>query len=549
VGEAETLFSELESPVQTSEGSELVYLTNRSNLREILSSAAVAPKQAFDKYYRDLLEPANGRLVLIRAPIHPSLAAFVAEEGTNNFPVLLVLDEEKLTLSAAPALEDSAWAPTGLIGLRAVVSVYFRTDEDLREHRAREYDNVRSDVPMEVRPACFESGSLHLERLLDWLGQLPPAETPTGEALREADKIAGARALAVAAAPSDRLVLKSLAAVLAGPSRAKTTPPKKPDPGLSVPWLYAELAGRDAAAKAAPAESDALVYAAALSAFAAADPAKTSPLSIIDEIESTVRDGEGFGDEERGRLARAFEAMRALLRNERQFEGFRSSDGDVALQAVLAVVLRPDPKRLLSWDMADLGASNDVRTAAAGLVGMMFGRRLLPVSMRTRVLDQLLSEEMAAELTSPEAASRPERPKLRVREDKRTGRLEIMWGRETVVEKAPVHQSVVERIKRGRLPASALAAASLELCRLMGWEDSVLTELAGKGAVIDEASGQIRVRMEGFPTLDHHVDRKQLESRLANEEVPPSVEEALERFVHEGASSEKVQSARAGVGD
>ena len=98
MGNAEaTLFSELEPAPEGPKG-ELVYLTNRSNLREILSAAAITPRQAFGKYYDDLLQPANGRLVLLREPIHPSLASFVSQDGVNNFPVLLVLDEERLTL-------------------------------------------------------------------------------------------------------------------------------------------------------------------------------------------------------------------------------------------------------------------------------------------------------------------------------------------------------------------------------------------------------------------------------------------------------------------
>ena len=80
-----TLFSELEPAPEGTDKAELVYLTNRSNLREILSAAAITPRQAFGKYYGDLLEPANGRLVLLREPIHPSLAAFVSQDGVNNF--------------------------------------------------------------------------------------------------------------------------------------------------------------------------------------------------------------------------------------------------------------------------------------------------------------------------------------------------------------------------------------------------------------------------------------------------------------------------------
>ena len=59
----QTLFAERHAPA-TRSPAPLVYLTNRENLREVLSAAAVEPRPAFDKYYRDLLEDAGGRLVL-----------------------------------------------------------------------------------------------------------------------------------------------------------------------------------------------------------------------------------------------------------------------------------------------------------------------------------------------------------------------------------------------------------------------------------------------------------------------------------------------------
>src|SRR6185369_14608973 len=102
--------------------------------------------------------------------------------------------------------------------------------------------------------------------------------------------------------------------------------------------------------------------------------------------------------------------------------------------------------------------------------------------------------------------------------------LEIMWGREAVVTKAPVRETVLERIKRGRSLAPADAAAKVELCRLMGWDDAVMTEISGEGTVVEETPGRIRVRMLGFPAAEHHVDQTQLEKRLANQEVPSSVE-------------------------
>ena len=140
------------------------------------------------------------------------------------------------------------------------------------------------------------------------------------------------KTLAAAAAAADRLVLDSLAEVLAGPRKARTKRPKKTDEEPSVPWLYAELVGDVPKEATDSTEPDAVVYAAAAAAFAAADPATTSPLAIVDEIESTFREVNDLPDEERKRLTRAFQAMRELIRNEREFEGFRPSNGDVALR-------------------------------------------------------------------------------------------------------------------------------------------------------------------------------------------------------------------------
>src|SRR5438477_3725902 len=70
----------------------VVFLTNRYNLLQILSARYIAPREAYPKYYSDLLLQSPGRIPLIRASTSKQLEDLVASEGEASFPVVLELD-------------------------------------------------------------------------------------------------------------------------------------------------------------------------------------------------------------------------------------------------------------------------------------------------------------------------------------------------------------------------------------------------------------------------------------------------------------------------
>lgn len=135
--------------------SNLRFLTNRGNLLDALSTGCIRPGVAMEKWYPDLSSEHPDLLVFLKADPSPRLADSAGDPAAGQFPVLL-----ELRTAAGYFVVSQEFSPEGgqdpdpalvVFAIGTVPSgqisrVVFRSDEDLAEFTAREYDNIRTDL-------------------------------------------------------------------------------------------------------------------------------------------------------------------------------------------------------------------------------------------------------------------------------------------------------------------------------------------------------------------------------------------------------------------
>lgn len=122
-------------------------LTNQRNLREFMSRRLIVPREAFTKYYDDLLLLTPGRIPIVSSPVSVELVEAVTSSADNIYPVFIELEE----LGPDPSLEILGWS--------SVKAVHFLSREHRREFEGHLFENVPSEHFFEVSPECFEGGS------------------------------------------------------------------------------------------------------------------------------------------------------------------------------------------------------------------------------------------------------------------------------------------------------------------------------------------------------------------------------------------------------
>ena len=404
--EAKTLFSEESTASDRTAGPSapvdeygpVVFLTNRYNLLEFLSSGMIAPKGAFDKYYEDLLGIVSGRVPLVRGPVDQSLVDAVGLEDATAFPVLVELDPDAIEFGDVPALCGEAasklpscrvvlaLAPAGVVPMAAVVRTHFRSEKELTEYLARRYENVPSPISPVVTPEFFGEGSVGLSELAEFLSCTQPLDGGIEVALDRADRIAGARVAALLAASADKELFEEILRLMARAARRRRASP--------IPhYLSVILADRELRNLGA----DGLLFAAAAKVLARTDKSRSwRRLEILDAIETLLR-LEDPTNEDAVELKRNLNPIRGILSNERDFKPF-SDKGLISAKALLMVLLRPDVERLLEWPSEESGADDAVRIAACALAGLLRGRKRMPLTLRPDRLDSYLTSLIVARL-------------------------------------------------------------------------------------------------------------------------------------------------------
>lgn len=527
-------------PGERADNTPVLFFTNRYNLLEFLSSGLITPVAGIMKYYPDLLDLCPGRVPLVRGPLGANALRLVSDDDPSSFPVAFELKAAAASRSV-PALTSEgpanlkvgeagadAWAVGGVIPITAVAKVHFRSERELNEHLARGYENVPSEiVPMAVSPRLFDGSTGDAAAVTSWLGALPATDSGTPDAFQLADRIAGARALALIATPADPAFIRGVAALFGAKGKAATKrSAQEPFPR----WLTLDALYNPEAQSAKGADLNEKLFRACVAVLQQTQRTTSwRPLEILGAVEQRVRSGK-LNKKDEVELDRNVEPIRAILRNDRDFRPFKPNAGLDIAKALLMVLLRPDPTRLRAWSSADSGATETVELAAAVLAGYLVGYKRLPTSLRDPRWDRLIAKLQAEELNSNvedavftfgDAAAR-----LDVEDIRSTGLgggVSIIWDGNPILTREAPPETAAEWLARVDPTAPEFRALVLQVCGKLGWADCIRTEVAfasGSFTTSVTEKGEIRILFAGIPNVTHDVVAEAFKRRLVAEGLP-----------------------------
>ncbi|QRN94563.1 hypothetical protein JRI60_36365 [Archangium violaceum] len=554
-------------PASMAVRSPVFLVTNRYNLLDVLSSGLIVPYEGIEKYYPDLLERTPGRLLLVGAPFNEGVLALASDEtDPTSFPVAIELDSNRLSAGKVPSLgEDGqsieqsigapsaiAWAPLGAIPLSAIKCVHFASDKDREEHEARRYENVRVDaLPTRTSPELFSEATARItpEAFLAWLSSLPTSQGVDARTFDTLDRHAGAWAVLASALPASANTLGAFATLLTEATSSRPTKKgakRKPKAaakrsGVFPGWLELTPAGtRLDDTPPAQADLDTRLFLAALGVFRASSPRERwRPLDVLSSIEASVREM-SLSAQDEAELLRNLEPIRSILRNERDFRPLNTGKGLLVAKALLLVMLRPEPQRLLAWDRQASGASDAMMMTAAVLSGLLSGHKRLPISLRSEGLDTFLAEHTAGLLSPAEGVwTTPSRPDQNLSVEEITSEngptsLVIMWRGLPLLSRTKPPPTLAETMLSMSLSDPAKNELALRIVRALDWSDcvrSVISLPAGEYSLKRGKGSSLMLTTTGFPTVTHALDEARFNERITKEGVPPDREKQLWEIV------------------
>lgn len=360
-----------EGTVQT--GPRHLYLvTNTMNLNSLLGSRLLTPREAFHKYYTDLLDLAPGWIPLLTEPPTENLIRQATAEHGADTPVLMELTAD--VLHGRPA--DGPVIYLQAAPLTHLVAIHFRDEKTLREHRSRTYSNVFPHHHLlRVTPGLFT------EKPGPELTIAPPPPAPPTDWIT-IDRVRGALGAAVAAADTGHALAVAAAAFGADHRPTSTTLPA---------WLtWNTLTGHpeDPPDHDAAGAADRLIFHAAYHVLGERDQTRSwSATEVLDAITTAIA-ATGPTDQPTTIVTKNLRYIRELINVERAFEPFRNPRSPhVAAKALLMVLLRPDLHSLLDWPADQINADPTTRVVAAILAGRLRGITRESVSLRNINVD------------------------------------------------------------------------------------------------------------------------------------------------------------------
>jgi hypothetical protein len=551
-----------ESAVET-QSSPIVFLTNRYNLLQILSASYIAPKESYSKYYEDMLALGPGRVPLVRSPVSKELQALVLREGEATFPVALEIAAEQVVDGKLPSLRSDgtiskssladdrtvAWAPSGVIPISMIRRIIFRSKADLAEHTARSYDNISEAVlPMDVDPSVFNGGTVSAERVAGWLKELP-RDGSDAKAYVRADRIAGARGLAtisLAHAPDAATTVMQLLSSATDKDRGKASPVAEK---RVAPWIVSLTAGSPV--RAGVGDLNTRLFTAVAQVFEATDRrAEWRPIEMVARLESNVQ-AKKLSKKDAVEIAKNFESIRGILRNERDFKPFTPGVGLDVAKALLLVLLRPDAENLLAWPASETGADDSVTITAAALCGLLNGRERLPVRLRPEKLDRFLALTVASELSTGKDSVQLTRPRdrdeltiERIPGEGASARLSLMWNGDSLAGWDERPAGSKDRLAGLDLDQPETERVALELCNRLAWNDCVRTQVTldtAEVSVSAQPKGKTVIAFRGLlGSVTQKLDSAAFKKRISNGEISREDEAKLLSLLSKGSAPIRV---------
>jgi hypothetical protein len=539
-------------------------LTNRNNILDFLSGGMITPAAGISKYYVDVSATAAGRVPVFgsRVPYSQSL-----EETPSSFPVAIELDLAKLSATPIPSFSEGevpsntpvgiagilAWAPAGVIPTSAALAIHFRSDVEKSEYQAREFANIPNiPVRLSVDRELFSNEDHFVNTILRWLRSLPDPQPQMGAQLRTLDREAGALALVAHVIRGTAEHLGDFGQLITadlnaspGANRGSKRPKRQKRAvattsavskhGLPI-WLTAQLSGKEIPTAET---TEAIVFGAAAEVFQNVDVREAwRPLEQLDAIEDSAL-AKLLNDEAKAEVNRNIEAVRAVVRLDRDFRPLNTGKGLESAKAMLMVLLRPEPTNLLAWDRAESGASDDVLAGAAYLSGMLNGHKRLPVSLRFENLDLLLAERTAGRLALPETLwSGPAKRDVQVRgssEASEGGDLTLYVNDIAILTKGRPPSSLAERLLRLDASKPETEALLIDVASSLDWSHCLESVVQFTGDQIsvyhNKKSKSIDVTGPGVATTSVRLRVVAWRKKLEEEGIPSSQERAISELL------------------
>lgn len=370
--------------------------TNVLNLRSILASGLLRPRNGLRKYYPDFLGRAPGGLPLVAAGLTVAAIGVMTADSPGAVPCLLELDHvrlKNLLASRTPGglpfgkfskarIEGWLWVP-GIVPITAVRAIHFPSESEAEDFQLRKLADVPLDlVPIVPSPQLF--GQLRAGHLT-W-GEAP--DTTPADAYEEAEALAGGLACLRAFLPSERKWLQSYAALL------DTNPKALP---LEV-WL-AQLP--DVTPKAPGWEFTLFtIFASLLIGERPGDGFDV--VGLVDALEQRGRDDQ-LPAEIQTAIADWCAKSRAILCNEQPLPALTDPVAPKLrsrwTRAMLLFLLRPEIDRLRQAERSSLRPGREVLALAALLAGMYEKHERLDADLKgDRALLCYLADWKAARL-------------------------------------------------------------------------------------------------------------------------------------------------------
>ncbi len=356
-------------------GRRYFYVTNRLNLNGILSSRIVAPREAYDKYYLDLLDRCPGWVPLLSAAPPPSVVNAVAVERGSGGPVIVEFTGKIRGLVAG---DDSDYVYIPAVPLSEAVAIHLPDKKSLRELRARSYKNVYDyDDLVRVTPELFAGDTAVRDPVV-------PAAAHSID-WQMVDRVRGAVSAAISAAESGEqlaLVARCLGAAISEGVADDT-----------IPWLnWAVLNDLDTSTgdsvTSNATEPDLLLFKAAYDVIARTDASKDwSPGTFVDAVTQAL--DPSSTESVRAEIDRNLARVRQIINVEEEFKPFSGKGGLTSAKAMLLLSLRVDLAQLNSWPSDETGADDATRIVAAVFAGRLRGLSREDTATRSKEFDDI----------------------------------------------------------------------------------------------------------------------------------------------------------------
>lgn len=468
----------------------LYFLTNHMNLKGVLSSRLVAPRESHSKYYIDLLEQVPRWVPLLTQPPTQALIEAVTVERGAGTPVLV-----EFPLSVVKKAELKAqvvYLPA--LALSQAVAIHFREEGDLRDHLARGYQNIHSHEDLlRVTPELFAN---------DDLGDVvlnAPAD-PILVSWKRIDRIRGAINGALAAVQSGEQ-LAVAAAFLGGVKfPASVTLPDW------ISWREVDDRGTFEDRLTPDLGPDHVGFRAVYEVLGEQDLSDAwSPNAVLDSVVSHVREA-ALEARTADALIRNLQRVRSIVNVEVDFEPFRpNARALVSAKALLLMLLRSELEGLLAWPDEQTGADDLTRVTAAVLAGRLRGLTRESTTLRSVALDDLTAAWAVRVARGEEAVL----GKVRFSSTTRGTSLELD-GIELSTQDAFLPDPVA---KYHRVADAKREAVRISISRAVGWPVTHRLTVPS-GAVVSEDDGVLTILTTGEVELTVSVDESGFLSKL-----------------------------------